>query len=200
MIYSVDNHTAPLHTPMNKGKETMAYLTYVIDNYHHLPNISIFLHAHKDGFPAAWHTDVDGYSNVASVRMLRQDTVRARGYVNLRCNWVPGCPDEIQPFRTTDAHRTSEHEFLAAWKALFGPDVEVPQTIASACCAQFAVTREAIQKRTLQDYERYRQWLIETKLEDELSGRIFEYLWHIIFGREPVVWVHCNYFLPWDTR
>ena len=33
MIYAVDDPGAALHTPRNKGKETMAYLTYVIDHY-----------------------------------------------------------------------------------------------------------------------------------------------------------------------
>lgn len=171
MIYSVDDHTVPLHTPMNKGKEAMAYLTYLVDNYALLPEISISLHSHEKGYPVAWHTDVSGYSNVLAVKRLRLDTVRARGYVNMRCNWVPGCPDEIQPLRTTDAHRTAEHSFLDAWKGMF-EDEPVPSIIATPCCAQFAVTREAVWKRPLGDYERFRQWLIDTPLPDHESGRI----------------------------
>jgi hypothetical protein len=26
-----------------------------------------------------------------------------------------------------------------------------------------------------------------TELDDETSGRVFEYLWHIIFGQDPVL-------------
>jgi len=30
------------------------------------------------------------------------------------------------------------------------------------------------------------KWLLDTPLNDFTSGRVFEYLWHVIFGREPV--------------
>jgi hypothetical protein len=187
MIYLVDSPTALLHTPKNKGKEAMAYLTYLIENYSNLPDISIFLHAHKDGYPAAWHTDVEGYSNVLSVQSLRHDTVHRLGFVNLRCGWIPGCPDEIQPFRTTDAHRTTEHIFVEAWRDLFPDEPTIPRKVGTPCCAQFAVSREAILRKEKAEYVRYREWLLNTRCDDELSGRIFEYLWHIIFGREAVM-------------
>lgn len=46
------------------------------------------------------------------------------------------------------------------------------------CCAQFTVTRGAIRQRHKEDYIRFRDWLLETPLQDELSGRFFEYSWH----------------------
>lgn len=168
----------------------MVYLSYLIDYYDELPPVSVFVHAHKDGYPKAWHTDADDYSNVNSISKLRLDTVLARGYVNLRCNWIPGCPDEIQPFRTTDAHRTAEHEFITVWKELFGnfsTSPEVPEVIGAACCAQFAVSRKQVHARSKGEYERYRNWLLNTPLDNPTSGRIFEYLWHIIFGAPAVL-------------
>ena len=57
-----------------------------------------------------------------------------------------------------------------------------------ACCAQFALTRQKIRERPLSDYQRYRNWITETGLEDNVSGRVLEYSWHVIFGRGPV---HC---------
>ncbi|KAL2164330.1 hypothetical protein VTH06DRAFT_3546 [Thermothelomyces fergusii] len=32
--------------------------------------------------------------------------------------------------------------------------------------------------RPRDDYVRWRDWLLETPLADDLSGRVFEYLWH----------------------
>ncbi len=56
------------------------------------------------------------------------------------------------------------------------------------CCAQFAVSRDAIRANDLAVYERWRNWLLETELSDAVSGRVLEYSWHILFGREAV---HC---------
>ena len=66
------------------------------------------------------------------------------------------------------------------------PSVKVPEEVGQACCAQFAVTKEAILSRGLAEYKHFRQWLVHTTLDDDTSGRVFEYLWHIVFGKEPV--------------
>lgn len=189
VIYKVDDPTAKLQPPKNKGNEAMVYLSYIIDFYDNLPPVSAFIHSHKDGYPKAWHTDAEGYSNVVSLKKLRLDTVLQRGYVNLRCNWIPGCPDEIQPFRTTDADRTAEHDYSIAWKAMFGnssTSPPVPETVGAACCAQFAVSRDRILARTKAEYEQYRNWILTTPLDNATSGRIMEYMWHIIFGESNV--------------
>lgn len=185
-VYSVDNNTAPLHTSINKGREAMPYLTYIIDHYNRLPKNLVFLHAHEEGYPVAWHTDTPEHSNIWSVEHLNLDFLQRNGYANLRCIYIPGCPDEIQPFRDDkEVDRTPERVFADAWKVFFGND-NVPEVIGAPCCAQFAVSREQVRKRSLRDYLRFRQWLYETELSDEISGRVFEYMWHIIFGQEPV--------------
>lgn len=61
------------------------------------------------------------------------------------------------------------------------PGVEVPDEVGVSCCAQFGVTRSKIHERPKSDYERFRKWLAETPLKDELSGRIMEYSWHSTF-------------------
>ncbi|KAL9109236.1 MAG: hypothetical protein Q9227_006162 [Pyrenula ochraceoflavens] len=149
-IYSVDSPQYPYHIPLNKGREAMTYLTYLIDHYSHLPSIIAFLHAHHDGYPRAWHTEPH-YDNIKSLQNLKLDYVRKQGYVNLRCNYVPGCPDEVQPFREPP-EKPHEGNMTAAWKALFGDEVEVPRVLAAACCSQFAVTREQVQKRSKKEY------------------------------------------------
>ena len=165
----------------------MSYLTYLIDHYDNLPPIIAFVHAHKDGYPKAWHTDAAEYSNVNSLKTLRQNFVLQEGYVNLRCIWIPGCPSEIQPFRKTDGWRASEHVFIDAWEYMFGKDVPVPKKVGAACCSQFAVSAEQVRKRPKQQYERIRQWLLETEIIDEISGRVMEYIWHVLFGKEAVL-------------
>ncbi|KAL9115560.1 MAG: hypothetical protein Q9187_007285 [Circinaria calcarea] len=183
-IYTVDNLDASLHTPMNKGRESIAYLTYIIDHYDLLPDIIVFLHSHRDGEKKAWHVDNEKHDNVQLVKDLKLDYVKQKGYVNLRCGLTPGCSGEVQPFRDPPStHFQVEKEIPAVWKELFAND-DVPREIGVACCAQFAVMKRQVLARTKEDYQRYRQWVMNTKLPDHLSGRVMEFLWHIIFGME----------------
>ena len=69
---------------------------------------------------------------------------------------------------------------------MFGAEVEVPHTIGVACCAQFAVSKEQVLKRSKLEYELYLKWLMDTPANDDASGRVFEYMWHIIFGKDAV--------------
>ncbi|KAK5152764.1 hypothetical protein LTR04_006356 [Oleoguttula sp. CCFEE 6159] len=201
-IYTVDptnnTSTSTLSTPVNKGHESMAYLTYIIENFHSLPTTIAFLHSHHSGFFNAWHTDAPMHDNVYAMKHLQLDFVQRSGYVNLRCKWNPGC---------NKAHRRNTHITPEVWQEVFdgtstppvmsngtsGTDPEVaekaihvPAEIATPCCAQFAVSREQVLKRPLEDYVKFRRWIIDTKLDDAKSGRVMEYLWHIIFGMEAV--------------
>ncbi|KAK1140694.1 hypothetical protein N8T08_010007 [Aspergillus melleus] len=193
-----------LKTPLNKGHESMAYLTYLIDYYDRLPSIVAFLHAHRGGFLMAWHVDAPLHDNVAAMRSLQLDFVRQNGYVNLRCNWNPGCKA---------AHRINRHVTNTVWQEVFEgtstPPLNVtisaslaengamdaarnqrflpkPREIGAACCAQFAVSREQVLQRPREDYVKFRQWIMDTDLDDASSGRIMEFLWHVIFGKESV--------------
>lgn len=71
------------------------------------------------------------------------------------------------------------------WRYMFQND-QVPKVIGAACCSQFAVSRKQVHLRSVSDYGRFRQWLFDTEEDDDSSGRVMEYLWHIFFGQEPV--------------
>lgn len=183
----MDDDSADIHVPENKGREAMAYLTYLIDHYSDLPSTIAFIHSHRDGYPKAWHTDAPDHNIVNSRRDLQIQYVQEQGYVNLRCIPDPGCPAKIQPFREPyEGHRSAEHEFPEAWRYMFGNETEVPQRVGVACCSQFAVSRTQVLQRPRNDYRGYRDWILQTRLDNDVSGRVMEYLWHIIFGREAV--------------
>ncbi|CAI7642889.1 unnamed protein product [Penicillium bialowiezense] len=179
-VYTVDDPQARLTVEQNKGKESNIYLQYILDNYDKLPEYMVFLHAHQ----YSSHVEFWEQDNVLTVQRLQLDYLRKTGYLNLRCDWTPGCPDEVQPFRQM-AGRTTELAFAGAWIRIFN-NTDIPEMVATPCCAQFAVTREQVHKRPRSDYESYHHWLMTTELDDETSGRVFEYLWHIIFGQDPV--------------
>jgi hypothetical protein len=112
--------------------------------------------------------------------MLKLDLVQEQGYVNLRCASKPGCqPRDIK----NNIHINEE-----IWGQIFGDNVTMPKEIGAACCAQFAVSRTQVQQRTKDEYIHFRNWVLDTLLPDRESGRVMEYLWHIIFGRDGV---HC---------
>jgi hypothetical protein len=110
-IYEIDTETpykdstldpltnSTLHTLRNKGREANAYLAYIVQNYNNLPSTIAFIHPHKEGYPAAWHTDNDAHSNALSLQTLNTAFIQHNGYANLRCIHNPGCPDEVMPFR-----------------------------------------------------------------------------------------------------
>lgn len=156
---------------------------YIIDNYDKLPSLMIFQHANR----YQWHNDDPLYDGERMLSRLQMPFVEAQGYVNLRCVWTLGCPDEIRPLKefvdmsSGDGESSSELRagayFKPAFEELF-PGVSVPEIVGASCCAQFAVTADKIRERPLSDYENYRRWLLETPLSDHVSGRLMEYLWH----------------------
>ncbi|KAK5728635.1 hypothetical protein LTR15_001772 [Elasticomyces elasticus] len=192
-VYVVNDTTLPLHTARNKGREANAYLTYIVEHYHMLPDVAVFVHAHRNGYPQAWHTEGAGNDIVDSLRRLNTAHVLDEGYANLRCNHDPGCSAEgrIQPYRHVDDMQplnrdaSAEVAWLEAWPQLF-PNINLPVEIAAPCCAHFAVSRQQIQQKPLADYQRYHDWLMQTALSDDISGRVMEYAWHIIFGKEVI--------------
>ncbi|KAL6708546.1 hypothetical protein ACN47E_002527 [Coniothyrium glycines] len=184
--YRIDDPHAKLTVPMNKGRESMVYLTYIIDHYDTLPDNVLFLHPNR----YQWHNDDPDYDGLPMLRHFQIPYLEQEGYVNIRCAWSLGCPHEIKPLEEEGEHREAVHAggaYKKAFEHLF-PDEPVPAAVGVSCCAQFAATKERIRKKNKSDYIKYRQWILDTDLPDSISGRVFEYSWHMIFGKKPV---HC---------
>jgi len=198
-----DERQGHLTIPANKGNEAMAYLTYIIDHYHtSIPSVVAFLHSHRSGFFKAWHVDTPLHDNVNALQNLQLAHVREKGYVNLRCNWNPGC----KRMRKSNSHlnrRIWWEIFGSTSTPFFNADAGAPAAVPvmssltdsnvdvlegmpiwTPCCAQFAVSREQIYQRPFEDYVKIRSWLLATHLSDARSGRVMEFLWHVVFGME----------------
>lgn len=185
-IYVVDDPTAEFTVPLNKGREAMVFLTYIIDRYDSLPENVIFHHAER----FQWHNDNLDYDALPLLQKFKIERLKNQGYVNLRCAWVLGCPVEIRPKVDATPGKEGEpvhakHVYKAAFEELF-PGVEVPDAIGVNCCSQFGVRRETIKQRPKSEYIRYREWLKKSPLGDALSGRVLEYSWHLIFGKKAI--------------
>lgn len=181
-VYIVDDPTAPLHTPLNKGHEAMYYLTYILENYDSLSDVNIFMHPHR----LAWHTpELLNHDASEVLKRLSSERVTREGYMNLRCHWDPGCPERIYPGQSyRDNSKAEELAIARAWAEMF-PGDPIPDALGAPCCAQFAVSKERIRSIPKAKFERYRNWLIHTDEIDWISGRVFEYFWQKIFADVP---------------
>ncbi|KAL1637248.1 hypothetical protein SLS58_009435 [Diplodia intermedia] len=196
-IYTVDNPVEPYVLPANKGHEVMAYLTFIVDFYDNLPDISIFMHSHL----VAWHNNELLEMSSAEIlkhlnfrKVIREgkyikcrlnhgvQLTKNEGYVNLRCHRWPSCPNHLFPIAKNNSEWGVPEEavFADAWMELL-PFETVPEVVSQPCCGQFAVSRERIHMLPKAQYEHFRRWLMYTTLEDRLSGRVWEYLYQYIW-------------------
>jgi hypothetical protein len=176
-IYVVDDPDASLRVLKNKGHEAMVYLTYIIDFYDALPEITMFMHAHRYSHHNNAILDHDA---AAMIRNLSNERIMREGYVNMRCDLDPGCPTVL------DYHGTFGEDEI--WKSAIvdflqelNPGQPVPKQMSQPCCAQFAVSRERIKETSLEQYVFYRDWLMGLPGSDHDTGRTWEYLWHYVF-------------------
>ena len=178
VTYVANDTSAILHPPRNKGHEVMVYLSYIIDHYADLPEIAVFMHAHRW---APHNVELFNHDAVEMIKRLSSQHVLRQGYVNLRCKWDPGCPEWLHPTNKQETlDRQEEMMASKCWAELF-PYKALPPFLAQACCAQFALSRERILSIPLSRFIYYRDWVLTTPLSDYISGRIWEYLWHFLF-------------------
>ncbi|KAI5274753.1 hypothetical protein E4T47_02189 [Aureobasidium subglaciale] len=176
-IYVVDDKDAKLRVPENKGHEAMVYLTYIIDFYDSLPDISIFMHAHR----YSHHNNaILEHDAAAMIRNLSDERVMREGYVNMRCDLNPGCPTMLDQYGAFGEDKIWKDYIVELYQEL-SPGKSVPKQMSQPCCAQFAVSRERIRATVLSQYIHYRDWLLQLDGSDFATGRAFEYLWHYIF-------------------
>ena len=211
-VYTVDAPADPrsdlLQVPANRGHEAMTYLTFLIDNYDHLPAAGmVFVH----GSRWAWHNDHPNYDNAALLAALNVPAaLEPSGYHNLRCDWsVSTCPSSVAPqgslqnsfqavIEPWSARTASDKALPVTLATLFGGGDSLPvqldrtNTLRSQCCAQFVVSRESAWQHSRDEYVALRQWLLDgagdrpfvrgaAPRDDRVAGRILSYLWHVLF-------------------
>lgn len=159
---------------------------YIIDHYDTLADDDIVVFHHADRYQ--WHNDDPLFDGGLLLSRMRLPYVREVGYANLRCQWNLGC-DGV-PMHPLEHGSEPIPEGLSVWDDdlfpwLYQPAFEamlphdpVPSVVAAPCCGQFAVTGSRILRRSVEDYQRVRQWMLDSTQFDSLTGRVMEYLWH----------------------
>ncbi|KAL5355568.1 hypothetical protein BJX96DRAFT_170792 [Aspergillus floccosus] len=130
-IYTADASPDPsskyLQVPANRGHEAMAYLTFLIDNYEHIPaGGAVFVH----GSRFAWHNDHPEYDNAALLAALNMEAaLEQSGYHNMRCDWSTSmCLPSAPPQGSLE---NNFQAVLEPWSARIVSDKTLPHALAT---------------------------------------------------------------------
>jgi hypothetical protein len=182
-IKSMYSHAHPKAHRPDKGRVANAYLRWIIENYHHLPETMIFLPP-RDAF------EQDPLDLRSTILKLQIPFIQTSGYANLHCPTQKSrttCNNKVlEPVKPSYELRTLEAKIPDVWREWFGNRTEVPDRIATVLGAQFAVSRAQVQNRGVEEYLKIWTWLNKTIMDDDSSGLVFEYMWHIVFGKEAI--------------
>lgn len=170
----------------NKGSEGLAYFNYIINNYDNLSERTAFIHGHE----TAWH-----YKNPLSIwdaiLVARTDKY---GYISLNIKHHPGF--DYSKDRNYEYPRTMAL-VENYWEEYFKPYLgEIPKKFSHDCCAQFIVRKDRILRHPKEAYQKWAS--LYDVFEKEMNAKayqdkhspvnyILEFIWHIIFGEDPVV-------------
>lgn len=179
-----------LPVPRKTNYESLAYLTYIIDNYDTLPSYMAFV----QGPERQWHQQAP---LATKIRALNLTSLEREQYISFRCESNMGC--ERRPYIDVGAGGNFPgHTHLAAFWTHLLPDEPAPAYISGKCCGQFAVTRAAVQRLPLAAWQRIRAPLLrdvpdlvatepwardaDWELDADQLNLWYERFWHIWFG------------------
>jgi hypothetical protein len=151
-------------TKPNKGNEASIYLEYIIENYNSIADYTVFVHGHRTD----WHhkENIDEKLN-----RLTFD----RDYFNINDQSV-GKIDDIS------LDYMLQSKLMTSILNLIDDSIDI-RDIRYRCSAQFYVSKDKIQSNPIELYKKMYNLLMKTEETSYWSGRVFEYLWHIIFTK-----------------
>jgi hypothetical protein len=158
-------------TPKNRGNEAGPFLHYIIENYHRLPAHMAFIHGHRISHHT-YQLDI-----VPAMKTVRWGLM---GYI----------PLNVHMYQRVDSEKPEYEDMALVWPKLFTDLApQIPPVLLSWCCAQFIVTRAAVQARPKEFYEKIYDWVTnegewkgKKNVTSFISSRVLEQTWHMIFG------------------
>ncbi|KAF2833634.1 hypothetical protein CC86DRAFT_12572 [Ophiobolus disseminans] len=170
------------HRP-DKGRVANAYLAWIIENYNNLPETLVFL-------PPSDAFGEETLNLREAIPELQIPYIQSSGFANLHCPTSKSqttCNGRsLNPHKPSYEFRTLEAKIPEVWKECFGDQAGVPGRIASVLGSEFVVSKEHVMRRSVDDYLKLWGWLNKTIMDDDSSGLVFEYIWHIVFGKDAI--------------
>lgn len=193
-----DNTTSrTVHRSLGHCNEVSSYLTYIIQYYDQLPDLSLFFHGHA----SSWHSG-DAVEMLSLVNLTylaqrqytsfncKQATSLAReGYNNRGVEYPQYAAMELHWRDLTAGHLgnttvdTQMEADPAGGQHLYTVDT-MPRLLTHYCCNQFAVTRESIHAYPKSYYTDLYSWCRTTTLKPYWSGRLFEHLLPTMWSKD----------------
>lgn len=214
VVYQSKDSASP-HFVENLGNEASKYLSYIIDHYDELPDTVMFMQAGRQD----WH---DPAPKDVLLQKWEWGTAKDRGGVvslptNAPClvedvNQLPLHDDvknepvvaralEDRECMDVEEHSPPQMDTVRkVWDDVFSEELgPLPQRWITHCCAQFEVSREAIQQHPAMFYQRLLSWTMENdksllstdqgkqmrRNHDALrqdAGHVLEVTWALIFS------------------
>lgn len=158
------------------GEEASTFLKFIIDNYDNLPQSIVFLHGQKD----AWY-HIFYYTSKIIYKSLEEPNFGEKyPYVNFN---IVDYDDRI--LGINPAMNLLAEVWDKNFRSYFKKDC--PKYVRHLCCSQFIVQRYAIEKIPLETFKKWYELSINENYDSILIARVFEYIWHMIFGLPDVV-------------
>mmetsp|Transcript_65162 Transcript_65162/g.113840 ORF Transcript_65162/g.113840 Transcript_65162/m.113840 type:complete len:401 (-) Transcript_65162:7-1209(-) len=151
----------------NIGDEAKAYLTYIMDNYDRLPDVVFFVHGHR----CSWHAKINMDSTIQEMTRCISHGAFNQSYVSLNTWLATECYD----LSTKDHKNQRVSHVQTYWSSLIS--TPLPRRFCMDCCAQFAVSRDAIRSHPQAFYKN----LLDAVDDGKTS---LEYFWRSIFRQD----------------
>jgi hypothetical protein len=158
------------------GLEASTYLKFICNNYNNLPKSIMFLY----GDEAAWHQNNRNIIKWQQKLNESPNFIKKNPYVNLN---TTDYDDRIL------GNNPAMDLLCELWNEYFKPHFQrdCPNYVRHLCCAQFVVQRPLIEKIPLETFQKWYELSINENYDNFLIARVFEYIWHMIFGLPDVV-------------
>ena len=154
-------------TRPNKGNEASIYLEYIIEHYYVLTDYTIFVHGHRTD----WHHKENMDEKINRLIFDHE-------YFNIN-------DQAVGKIDHNSLNYMLKSEFMINIINLIDCDIDVSD-IQYRCSAQFYVSKNKIQSNPIELYVKMYDLLMETDETSYWSGRVFEYLWHVIFTKNSI--------------
>jgi hypothetical protein len=184
IVYTRFNDSLARHNiRINKGREAVAYLRYIVDNYSNLPSSIAFVHGHR----TAWHQQ-NPPDIVVALRALQWH----------KYNYMPLTSGITWYNFKANAADPQEKVSYELWRDVLQKELGPPPAtgISAHCCASFVAKREAILAHPKTFYSNIIDYIVGSQYSDRLTGGTLEYTWHMIFGQPShVEYKKCDIFI-----